>query len=107
MTPRKRARTTRRRRAQKGGPTEATRTAREATTMKANDSTSLGEERTHAEKEPQDWTALDNLKNMVDTEIMQYADRQSNVDTEELAELLRQYADTLESDGYEPFRPRL
>jgi len=75
--------------------------------MTANDYTSPTEERTHVSKEPQDCTAIDDMKNMMDTQIVQYADRERDVEPEELAALLREYAEVLDTEGFEAFRPGL
>lgn len=50
---------------------------------------------------------MDDVKNMVDTEIVQYVDRQKDVEAEDLAALLREYADVLDAEGFEAFRPGL
>jgi len=75
--------------------------------MTANDSTPSKGERTDGRTESKDSVAVSNLKNMVAAEIVQYADRETDATASEVAAVLREYADALETDGFERFRPGL
>jgi hypothetical protein len=75
--------------------------------MTANDSTPSEGESADGSTESQDSVAVNNVKNMMHTDIVQYADRETDATASEVAAVLREYADALETDGFERFRPGL
>jgi methylaspartate ammonia-lyase len=75
--------------------------------MTANQSTPTEGQSGDGRTEQRDSAEVEAVKSMVHTEVVQYADRQTSLDAEQLAEVLRRHADALDTEGYEAFRPGL
>jgi len=75
--------------------------------MTANDSTPSEGQSGDGCTESQDSVAVQNIEKMTHTEIVQYADRETDATASEVAAVLREYADALDTDGFERFRPGL